>query len=113
MSELDSEFLEIFRDEASGRLDRIVDTLLALESGQRGAPTRSTRCSATSTRSRAPPAWSGSTDVSALAHVMEDVLAGRAPAAGRWPPSYIDPLLRAADALRRHVAGERRAEPRR
>ena len=33
MSEPDQEFLEIFRDEASGRLDRIVDTLLALENG--------------------------------------------------------------------------------
>jgi len=30
MSEPDSEFIEIFRDEAGGRLDRIVDTLLAL-----------------------------------------------------------------------------------
>ena len=37
MSEPDSEFLEIFRDEARERLDRIVDTLLALESGRADA----------------------------------------------------------------------------
>ena len=37
MSEPDQEFLEIFRDEASERLDRIVDTLLALENGSAAA----------------------------------------------------------------------------
>ena len=37
MNEAEAEFLELFRDEANERLDNMVDTLLALESG-RAAP---------------------------------------------------------------------------
>ena len=34
MNEAEAEFLELFRDEANGRLDNMVDTLLALENGR-------------------------------------------------------------------------------
>ena len=67
-------------------------------------PTRSTRSSATPTRSRAPPEWSASTRSCALAHAMEDVLSV-ARDGGSFPPELVAPLLRAADALRRHVDG--------
>src|SRR5205823_1164416 len=46
----------------------------------------------------------GLTDVQQLAHAMEDVL-DESRANGSLPRELVDPLLRAADALSRHVAG--------
>ena len=45
-----------------------------------------------------------------LAHVMEDVLA-QARTAGEFPAQLVEPLLRGADALRRHVAGDDEPTP--
>ena len=45
-----------------------------------------------------------------LAHVMEDVLA-QARAAGEFPAQLAEPLLRGADALRRHLAGDDEPTP--
>ena len=47
----------------------------------------------------------GLDEIGALAHAMEDVLAG-ARDGGSVPAELVDPLLRAADALRRHVDGD-------
>jgi two-component system, chemotaxis family, sensor kinase CheA len=107
MSVVDSEFIGIFRDEASGRLDRIVDTLLALERGD-AAPDAVDSLFRDVHTIKGAAGMVGLTDVSALAHVMEDLLAS-ARHDGALAAAHIDPLLRASDALRLHVEG--RGEP--
>ena len=103
MSEPDSEFLEIFRDEAGGRLDRIVDTLLALENGSAAADAVDSLFRDTHTIKGAA-GMVGLPEVSGLAHVMEELLAD-ARQRGTLAPALIEPLLRASDALRLNVAG--------
>src|SRR5205814_5141541 len=99
----DAEFLEIFRDEARERLDAIVETLLAIEAGRvpDGAIDLLFRHTHTL---KGAAGMVGLTDVQQLAHAMEDVL-DESRANGSLPRELVDPLLRAADALSRHVAG--------
>jgi two-component system chemotaxis sensor kinase CheA len=103
MSDLDRDFLEIFRDEARGRLDRIVETLLALESGTAGAGALDALFRDTHTIKGAA-GMVGLDEIGALAHVMEDLLA-QARDSAALPAELIEPLLRASDALRAHVEG--------
>lgn len=103
MSKAEAEFLEIFRDEARERLDRIVETLLALESGDGPGDAVDSLFRDTHTIKGAA-GMVGLEEVRALAHAMEDVLAG-ARDRGSFQPELIDPLLRSADALRRHIDG--------
>ena len=105
MSEADTEeFLEIFRDEARDRLDRIVDTLLALENGSAAADAVDSLFRDTHTIKGAA-GMVGLDEIGALAHVMEDLLAD-ARHHGALPTELIDPLLRASDAMRRLVEGD-------
>ncbi|MEA2134995.1 MAG: two-component system, chemotaxis family, sensor kinase CheA [Solirubrobacteraceae bacterium] len=104
MSIVDSEFLDIFRDEARGRLDRIVDTLLALENGSAAADAVDALFRDVHTIKGAA-GMVGLDEIGALAHVMEDLLAG-ARQGGALPDGLVDPLLRASDSLRRHVEGD-------
>ena len=106
MSEPDREFLEIFRDEARGRLDRIVDTLLALESGSAAADAVDSLFRDIHTIKGAA-GMVGLADVSALAHVDGGPARGRAPARARWRPSSSIPCCARADALRRPRRGRR------
>jgi two-component system chemotaxis sensor kinase CheA len=108
MSEVEAEFLELFRDEANERLDNMVDTLLALESG-RAAPEALDSLFRDAHTIKGGAGMLGLEDVQTLAHAMEDVLES-ARSAGEFPPHLTDPLLRAADALRLHVAGEGEGE---
>jgi two-component system, chemotaxis family, sensor kinase CheA len=103
MSDPDSEFLEIFRDEARSRLDRIVETLLALESGSADADALDSLFRDTHTIKGAA-GMVGLDEIGALAHVMEDLLA-QARDSGALSPELIEPLLQAADGLRAHVEG--------
>lgn len=100
----DSDFLEIFRDEARGRLDRIVETLLALENGSAQADALDVLFRDTHTLKGAA-GMVGLDDIGALAHVMEDLLS-HARDDGALPGGLIDPMLRSADALRRHAEGD-------
>ncbi len=104
MSVVDTEFLEIFRDEARGRLDRIVDTLLALENGSAAVDAVDSLFRDVHTIKGAA-GMVGLDEIGALAHVMEDLLAG-ARHDGALPGALIDPLLRGSDSLRRHVEGD-------
>jgi two-component system chemotaxis sensor kinase CheA len=105
MSDPDSgEFLEIFRDEARERLDRIGETLLALEDGSAAADAVDSLFRDVHTIKGAA-GMVGLDDIGALAHVMEDLLA-EARERGTLTPELIDPLLRGSDALRRFVQGE-------
>jgi two-component system chemotaxis sensor kinase CheA len=101
--EPDPEFLEIFRDEARERLDRIVNTLLSLEAGRADADAVDSLFRDTHTIKGAA-GMIGLEEVCALAHAMEDVLSG-ARDGGAVPAELIVPLLGAADGLRRHVDG--------
>lgn len=104
MSQVEDEFFEIFRDEANERLDRIVDTLLAVEGSRAGADAVDELFRDAHTIKGAA-GMLGLDDVRALAHAFEDVLAVIR-ADGEFPPELVDPLLRAADTLRRQVAGD-------
>jgi two-component system, chemotaxis family, sensor kinase CheA len=104
MTDPDPEFLEIFRDEARERLDRIVNTLLALEAGRADADAVDSLFRDTHTIKGAA-GMIGLHDVGALAHAMEDVLSG-ARDGGAVPAELVAPLLSAADGLRRHVDGD-------
>jgi two-component system, chemotaxis family, sensor kinase CheA len=104
VNEHEEEFFDLFRDEANERLDRIVDTLLALESDRAGSEAVEELFRDAHTIKGAA-GMLGLDDVRALAHAFEDVLAG-VRERGSFPSELVEPLLRAADALRRQVAGE-------
>jgi two-component system, chemotaxis family, sensor kinase CheA len=97
------EFLEIFRDEANERLDHIVDTLLALETGRAG-PDAVDSLFRDAHTIKGAAGMLGLDDVRELAHAVEDVL-DSVRESGEFPTDLAEPLLRAADSLRRHVEG--------
>jgi len=109
VSDTESEFLELFRDEANERLDNMVDNLLALESG-RAEPDALDALFRDAHTIKGGAGMLGLDDVRTLAHAVEDVL-GSVREAGVFPPELADPLLRAADALRKHVAGDGEGTP--
>ena len=109
MNDAEAEFLELFRDEANERLDNMVDTLLALESGRAGPEALDSLFRDAHTI-KGGAGMLGLDDARTLAHAIEDVLES-ARDAGEFPPRLADPLLRAADALRLHVAGESEGTP--
>jgi two-component system chemotaxis sensor kinase CheA len=102
------EFLEIFRDEATERLDHIVDTLLALEAG-RAAPDAVDSLFRDAHTIKGAAGMLGLDDIQVLAHAVEDVL-DSARAGDDFPEELIEPLLRAADSLRQHVEGTGEAD---
>ena len=103
MTEGRPEFFEIFRDEATGRLDHMVDTLLALESGH-AAPDAVDSLFRDAHTIKGAAGMLGLEEIQVLAHAVEDVLDGVRDG-GEFPTELIDPLLRAADSLRRQVVG--------
>jgi two-component system, OmpR family, alkaline phosphatase synthesis response regulator PhoP len=109
MNGVDAEFLELFRTEANERLDNMVGTLLALENG-RGGPEALESLFRDAHTIKGGAGMLGLDDARVLAHALEDVL-DRVRASGEFPLQLADPLLRAADALRRQVGGEGRATP--
>jgi len=104
-----AEFLELFRDEANQRLDNMVDTLLAVEAG-RAEPDAIDGLFRDAHTIKGGAGMLELEDVRSLAHAVEDVLQGVRDS-GSFPPELVDPLLRAADALRDHVAGEAPGSP--
>jgi two-component system, chemotaxis family, sensor kinase CheA len=103
MTDSGPEFLEIFRDEATERLDHIVDTLLALEAG-RAEPDAVDALFRDAHTIKGAAGMLGLDEIQVLAHAVEDVL-DSARKAGDFPAELIEPLLRAADSLRQHVDG--------
>ena len=96
--------MQIFREEAEERLDRVVDALLALERGEASEET----VHAVLREVHSIKGGAGMLRLAAagsVAHAMEDALA-EARERGWLAPDAIDPLLRASDALRRAVQGE-------
>ncbi len=109
MSDLDPEVVQIFRDEANERLDRMADTLLALEEGRVGAGAVDELFRDAHTI-KGGAAMLGFDRVRDLAHAVEDVLAD-VREAGAFPPELAEPLLRSADALRAQIAGNGDSAP--
>ena len=103
MSDLDAELTDIFRDEAAERLDQMEAALLAVESGDAGAESVDSLFRNAHTIKGAA-GMLGLDDIRALAHAVEDVLAG-VRGAGIFPPELAAPLLRATSVLRAQVAG--------
>jgi two-component system, chemotaxis family, sensor kinase CheA len=100
----DPEILGIFREEAGERLDRIVATLLALESGEAG-PEAVDSLFRDAHSIKGSAGMVGMTEVAAIAHTMEDCLEGPRDE-GIFPMELTDPLLKATDELRRLVSGQ-------
>lgn len=103
MSEIDAELAGIFHDEATERLDQMDTALVAIESGHAGAETIDSLFRNAHTIKGAA-GMLGLTDIRALAHAAEDVLASVRDA-GEFPPELAAPLMRATAALRAQVAG--------
>lgn len=103
MSDLDAELTDIFRDEAAERLDQMETALLAVESGDAGAESVDSLFRNAHTIKGAA-GMLGLDDIRALAHAVEDVLAG-VRGTGVFPPELAAPLLRATTVLRAQVAG--------
>ena len=103
MSDLDAELTDIFRDEAAERLDQMDTALLAVESGDAGAESVDSLFRNAHTIKGAA-GMLGLDDIRALAHAVEDVLAG-VRGTGVFPPELAAPLLSATTALRAQVAG--------
>jgi two-component system, chemotaxis family, sensor kinase CheA len=107
MSDLDTQLAGIFRDESTQRLDQMDSVLLAIESGQADDEAVDTLFRHAHTI-KGGAAMLGLSDIRALAHAAEDVLA-RVREAGVLPPELAAPLLRVTATLRAMVSGS--AEP--
>lgn len=103
MTDDDAEFLEIFRDEARERLGNIESILLGAEGDVAGADAIDALFRDAHTIKGAA-SMLGFDDVRRFAHALEDVLQ-QARDAGGLPAGHVEPLLRAADALRSLVEG--------
>ncbi|MDX6410932.1 MAG: two-component system, chemotaxis family, sensor kinase CheA [Gaiellaceae bacterium] len=102
MSE-DTDFLEIFREEANERLDTMVDSLLALEAGSVGADAIDALFRDAHTI-KGGAGMLGLDDVRTIADAVEDVLSVVRDA-GVFPLELTGPLLHATDVLRNQVQG--------
>ena len=97
MSDLDAELTDIFRDEAAERLDQMETSLLAVESGNADADAVDSLFRNAHTIKGAA-GMLGLDDIRALAHAVEDVLAG-VRGTGVFPPA-----ARGSAAARGHRA---------
>jgi two-component system chemotaxis sensor kinase CheA len=102
-AELTAELTEIFREEATTRLDRMDEALLAMESGDAGAEVIDSLFRNAHTI-KGSAGMLGFDDIRSLGHAVEDVLSS-VREAGVFPPELAEPLLRATAALRAQVAG--------
>jgi two-component system chemotaxis sensor kinase CheA len=100
---LDPELLEIFRQETDERLDRIIDTVLAIESAT-AAEDAVDQLFRDAHSIKGNAGMVGFMAAAKVAGAMEEVLE-RARAAGALDTELCGPLLRAADAVRGAVEG--------
>lgn len=104
MSGPDPQVVQIFREEADERIDRMVTTLLALEAGE-AAPDAIDVLFRDAHSLKGNAGMVGFGEVQRIAHAIEDVLED-ARSGGGLDPALAAPLLDATDAMRRGVAGE-------
>ncbi|MFL5817379.1 MAG: response regulator [Conexibacter sp.] len=105
MSDARGRLLEIFREEAAERLDRLVATLLAIDAGD--PPADATDALFRDVHSlKGGAGLVGLEPVKEVAHAAEELLSGVRSAGQPVPRELVAPLLAVADAMRRGVAGE-------
>jgi len=105
MSDQQARLLGIFREEAGERLDAVVATLLAVDAGE--PPADATDALFRDLHSlKGGAGLVGLPAVREIAHAAEELLSGVRRAGRPVPPQLAAPLLAAADAMRRGVAGE-------
>lgn len=105
MSDERARLLGIFREEAGERLDRVVATLLAIDA--ENPPADATDALFRDVHSlKGGAGLVGLEPVRTVAHAAEELLSGVRRAGQPVPRSLVAPLLGAADAMRRGVAGE-------
>lgn len=104
MMAVDVELLQIFRDETNERLDRIVTTLLAIESAEAEEDALGSLFrDAHSIKGNA--GMVGFDEAQQIAHAMEDVLE-QARLSGALAPTLAAPLLDATDVVRKVIEGQ-------
>jgi two-component system, chemotaxis family, sensor kinase CheA len=96
------ELLPIFREEANDRLNDIVACLLDVEAG-RAADDATDQLFRHAHSIKGSAAMVGMTEAQAIAHSLEDILE-QARHHGSLTVDQVEPLLRAADALRLAIA---------
>jgi two-component system chemotaxis sensor kinase CheA len=104
MTDIPEEFLSLFRDEANGRLDDMVNSLLELEAGRAG-PEAVDALFRDAHTIKGGAGMLGLDEMQTLAHAVEDVLDG-ARETGEFPIDLADMLLRSVDALRLQLDGD-------
>lgn len=105
MSDQRARLLEIFREEAGERLDRIVATLLAIDAGEPAADATDSLFRDVHSL-KGGSALLGFDQVRDVAHAAEELLSGVREAGQAVPKELVAPLLAVVDAMRRGVAGE-------
>jgi two-component system, chemotaxis family, sensor kinase CheA len=103
------EFLDLFRDEANGRLDNMIDALLALESRRAGPETVNSLFRDAHTI-KGGAGMLDLEDVRNVAHAVEDLL-DVVRENGDFPLELIETLLRSVDTMRGQLMDERGAAP--
>jgi two-component system, chemotaxis family, sensor kinase CheA len=106
-AEFNAELTEIFREEATTRLDQMDKALLAMEAGDADAETIDSLFRNAHTI-KGSAGMLGFEDVRSLGHAVEDILAS-VREAGVFPPELAEPLMRATAGLRAQITGT--AEP--
>ena len=106
-AEFNAELTEIFREEATTRLDQMDKVLLAMESGNADAETIDSLFRNAHTI-KGSAGMLGFEDVRSLGHAVEDILAS-VREEGVFPPELAEPLMRATAGLRAQITGT--AEP--
>ena len=103
MTGTDEELAELFRDEATRRIDAMDAALLEIEAGNAGAETVTGLFREAHTIKGAA-GMVGLDDIRVVAHAVEDILAVLRDE-GSFPPSLVPGLLRATGLMRTQVAG--------
>src|ERR1022692_4234541 len=106
-AEFNAELTEIFREEATTRLDQMDKALLAMEAGHADAETIDSLFRNAHTI-KGSAGMLGFEDVRSLGHAVEDILAS-VREEGVFPPELAEPLMRATAGLRAQITGT--AEP--
>jgi two-component system, chemotaxis family, sensor kinase CheA len=104
VSDPDADLREVFREEATGRLDEAEQALLAIEAGGESAGLIDSLFRNLHTI-KGTAGMVGHDDVSAVAHAAEEILAD-AREAGELPAWLADPLLHATKVMRARVRGQ-------
>jgi len=107
--EISPKYLSLFVDEAEVALDKLTESLLALESDER--PEELRRAMGVAHQIKGSAASVGLNRAARLAHVMEDLLQQVIEMGGRLSPPAVSAMLQGTDGLRQYIESLRRGQP--